>query len=347
MSELKKVHVRDGIFVPRGLISKDDVVYDPEGSLVAASCLSGIPGSEPSGLLLSPSDAPSRLPESMMRCSRSDETSVVFLGMFDIKHYGHWLTDGLSRFWYLLDNQSSNSFVISWNVKRQLKHLCELRLSLGLPYWPAALAAFNIKSCHFIKVNKPTRFAEIIVPYPTQLHIVPVTACDAWQARHMYDCHFRVTRKIADSITSGFNDTKSRRNIYVSRRFLKKDAIVNEIHVEDFCRSKGVEIVHPQLLTLAEKIEVISEANMIIGRPGTSFLNLMFRRNPAPSWCIYLWGSQVQLMVDILRGHTQLDIALGNKSSFIDCLSRLDGDPSKTLVCDVDKAIAGLREVLG
>lgn len=69
-----------------------------------------------------------------MRCSRSDETSVVFLGMFDIKHYGHWLTDGLSRFWYLLDNQSSNSFVISWNVKRQLKHLCDLRLSLGLPY---------------------------------------------------------------------------------------------------------------------------------------------------------------------------------------------------------------------
>lgn len=57
---------------------------------------------------------------------------------------------------------------------------------------------------------------------------------------------------------------------------------MNEIHVEDFCRSKGVEIVHPQLLTLAEKIEVISEANMIIGRPGTSFLNLMFRRNPAP-----------------------------------------------------------------
>lgn len=52
-------------------------------------------------------------------------------------------------------------------------------------------------------------------------------------------------------------------------------------------------------------------------------------------------------MDDILRVHTQLDTALGNKSSFIDCLSRLDGDPSKALVCDVDKAIAGLREVLG
>lgn len=62
MSELKKVHVRDGIFVPRGLISKDDVVYDPEGSLVAASCLSGTPGSGASGLLLHPSDAPNCLP---------------------------------------------------------------------------------------------------------------------------------------------------------------------------------------------------------------------------------------------------------------------------------------------
>lgn len=347
MSDLKSVHVREGIFVPRGLISKDDVVYDSEGSLVAASCLYCTPGSGPEGVLLHPSDAPSRLPDSMMRCNRSDETSVVFLGMFDILHYGHWLTDGLSRFWYLLDNRSSNIFVMSWNIKRRIKHIRDLRLSLGLPYWPAALAAFDIKERQFCRVNKPTRFAEIIVPYPSQTLNLPGYPYDYWQARYIHQYHLQVTRTIADCITSGCKDTKGRRNVYVSRSRLKRGAIVNEIPVEDFCHSKGVEIIHPQLLTLAEKIEVISEANMIIGRPGTSFLNLLFRRNPAPARCIYLGCSQDQLMLDTLRVHTQLDSALGNKSSFIDCFSRLDGDPSKSLVCDADKAIAGLKQVLG
>jgi hypothetical protein len=346
MSDLKTVHVTDGIFVPRGLISKDDVVYDSEGRLVAASCLSGIPGSGPAALLLDPSEAPRRLPKSMMSCNRSDETSVVFLGMFDILHYGHWLSDGLSRFWYLLDNPLSNRFVMSWNIKRRIKHIRDLSLSLGFPYWPAALAAFDIKERQFCRVNKPTRFAEIIVPYPSQNLNV---RCPP-DMIYIHPCHLQVTRKIAESITSGLKDTKGSQIVYVSRSRLKigrAGAIMNEIPVEDFCRSKGVEIIHPQLLTLAEKIEVISEANMIIGRPGTSFLNLMFRRNSAPARCIYLGSSQDQLMVEIEKRFPKFDVALGNKYSFIDCLRRLDGDPSKTLVCDVDKAIAGLKQVLG
>jgi hypothetical protein len=123
-------------------------------------------------------------------------------------------------------------------------------------------------------------------------------------------------------------------------------AIVNEISVEDFCRSKGVEIIHPQLLSLAEKIELIGEADIVIGRPGTSFCNLMFRRNLAPVRCIYLHGLDPE-MVRTVQACTLIDDQLGTKSSFIDCLRRLDGDPAKSLVCDVDKAIAGLKQLLG
>jgi hypothetical protein len=347
MSDLLSVHVRDGIFIPRGIISKDDVVYDSAGNLVPASCLYGIPGSDGTGLQLHPSDAPSRLPENMMSCRRSDETSVVFLGMFDILHYGHWLTDGLSRFWYLLDNSSNNRFVMSWDIKRRIKHIRDLRLSLGLPYWPAALAAFGLKASQFCRVSKPTRFAEIIIPYPSQYLNVPIHLYDNPQIRFPHPCHYQVTRKIAESVTSGLNDSKGGRIVYVSRSRLKRGAIMNEVPVEDFCRSRGVEIVHPQFLTLAEKIQKISEADVVIGRPGTSFANLLFRRNQASAQCIYLGGSQDQLMNDLVSISTGCDAAVGRKSTVIDCLMRLDGDTKKSLVCDVDKAIAGLKQVLG
>ena len=317
MLDPEAVNVRDGIFVPAGIISDEDFVYDSSGKLVDASREYY-------------SNAPSQLSEQIMRSSHNREGSVIFLGKFDMKHYGHWLTDGLSRYWYLLDHQLQNGIAMSWGIRRRISHLHALHKPLRPRHWPMALEAFNIEEWHLHKLTKPTRYSEIVVPYPSMVLESSISPC-----------HFKVLQRIAQRIVTKPVDSRHGKTVYLSRRLLKKSyrSFENEATVENFCRSRGIEIVHPERLSLPDQIKIISEAGMLIGFPGSAFHTVMLRRSLAPIRCIYLSGGFEHNSIRII------DSAMGNESSYIDCC--VHKRSGRIYSCDARKAISGLRKLLG
>ena len=317
MLDLEAVNVRDGIFVPAGIISDLDLVYDSTGRLVDASRESY-------------SSAPSHLSEKITRSSRNCEKSVMFLGNFDMKHYGHWLTEGLSRYWYLLDHQPKNGIAMSWGIRRRISHLHALHMPLKPRHWPMALKAFGIAESQLHKAVNPIRYSEIVVPNPSIVLGSSVSPC-----------HLKVLQRIAQCIVAEPVDGRYGRTVYLSRRLLKKSfrSFENEAAVEDFCRSRGFEIVYPERLSLPDQIKIISEAGMLIGFPGSAFHTVMFRRSLAPLRCIYLSGGLEHHSIPII------DSAMGNESYYVDCC--VHKRAGRIYTCDAQKAISGLKELLG
>jgi hypothetical protein len=121
------------------LISEFDLVYDQDLNLVTESCLRRWEGSSFAV------NAPDKLDLRLLKKIETRDAEVVFLGWYDVAHYGHWLTEGLARYWYLQDSMNSRRKIpIAWNLRRKLKRVRDLGLRSKKVHWPQAFQSFSI-----------------------------------------------------------------------------------------------------------------------------------------------------------------------------------------------------------
>ena len=105
MRQLQCRVVEDGYFVPGGLVSRQDLVYDANRALVVESTLWR---KQTSGWVNHlASEAPPVLPRH--RFEPRTEHTLLFLGPYRTPRYGHWITEGLARFWYLLQTAEADA----------------------------------------------------------------------------------------------------------------------------------------------------------------------------------------------------------------------------------------------
>jgi capsular polysaccharide biosynthesis protein len=325
MASLECRIVRNGIFVPAGVLSKFSLVYDDNLCLVEESALRrGEDGAEDISL------APSRLPGHLIPTGSAIDEKLVFLGWYDVAHYGHWLTEGLARYWYLLaENQRGLKIPVTWNLRSILKWTRDRVFRSKSVHWPIAVSAFDLRAQDFIRVSKPSRFAVIHVPKCSM-----VNRCEIHQP------HIDVTRKIASHVTNPKSLVHDTRPVYLSRMRLKKGvrSYLNEEPIESYCRNRGYRIVYPEQLSLKEQIEMFNSNDVFVGLVGSAFHSIMFRYVDRPAKCIYLGDGRTHTNCDII------DSLMGNESSYVNCCTSDEG-PQRNLLCDPEKAIAALSRI--
>ncbi len=176
--------------------------------------------------------------------AKSDE-EVIFGGGLTC-HFGHFISEDLSRMWFLLEFQTAGLKVaffnlFNWKVGRWVYKLFDL---LGLP------------EDRILFVDKPTRFKSIIVPD------------QAAYIKEDFTSKFLLPyRRIASRI----RPLDGVKKLFLTRSLdlHTKNYIANMKYFEDFYAARGFKIVAPEKLSIADQISLITGADEIATFLGT------------------------------------------------------------------------------
>jgi len=331
MERLKHYVINNGIFVPRGIISDQDIVYDENREIVRESCI--LRGNNKSENI---TNAPKYLPREIATDIKSIDERLLFMGQFMREHYGHFLTEGVSRYWYLLDNPDENWKIPTPQNPFGLKKIGKSIIKPGLSHWKKVMLVFNIKSSDILHIKKPIRAKEVIVPQ-----------CSMYNRYKVYPKHLDVTRKIARHILGTAKLQQDIRPVYLSRTKLNKSmsSYIGEEPTEEYCKNIGCKIVYPERLSLKEQVVLINTHNVFIGCIGSAFHSLLFRfveKNPTN---IYLTTEPTEPTEPTKSNYAMIDSVLRSKTHYIHCLKSV-ANKKKTNIFDSQKAISELSEIL-
>ena len=181
---------------------------------------------------------------------------ALFLGYF-VKHWGHFLIDGIGRFWILCNEEYRNHKVIflTDEFTRLSGSYLELFRYLG------------VDESRLISIRKPTRFDEIIIP------------STGYNAHGNYSPeHKRMLQQVIQS--SGACSIDTPRKIYLTRTHFK-DARMKEVgekNIEQIFANNGWAVMSPEKLSLREQIAIFQNAEEVACVNGTIPLNVIFAR---------------------------------------------------------------------
>lgn len=303
--------VEEGIFCPRGSASPThDVVYDQDGRLVYESTVPR--GKAGDSARATEATGARKIIEPSIARGKVLKDELLFLGTFDLPHFGHWLTEGISRFWPLLHEGVSQRVAWATSLNSRLKRIRYSRImaGAGASNWRHSLSAFDITRNHLRSISRPTRVDKLLVPTPSMQNRTQI-----------HPLHLDVAQRIGSNLLSGHNLCRSERAVYFSRTRLpsSKRKIVGEERVEAYCRNKGARIVYPEKLELAEQAKIIEEHDLFIGTVGSAFHALMLRNSRRPLKCVYLIAEREG---DFPRNWELIDEAMKNQVENIVCLSK-------------------------
>lgn len=197
----------------------------------------------------------------------------VYLGPF-MAHYGHFITEGLSRFWLLehsnFDNVIFSPFIFGPKLDKFHDEIFHL---------------FGIKNIHI--VSQPTCFEEIWVP--EQLWFI--NSKPKYGLKRVYDFikeHYSNSNiidkkrnlKIYDFLTKHNSNNNQHKNVSVGRYFLsdknQNSRIKNKSDVEQTFKEKGFDIIFPEELSFYEQMSYYLSAKVLICFSGTLAHNALF-----------------------------------------------------------------------
>ena len=328
MSLLRYKIVEDGYFLPRGLGAADfDLVYDTHGRLVRESILRRGGGGRPELIY---SRTPSLLPPQFVRGhTRTVTESLVFLGPYDFRHYGHWITEGLARFWYLLRHRGEN---VEAAAAPDTIPPGVYRSSTG-PFreWHVAFDAF--------------RLARRVLPGVTLAKRIIVPDCSMQNRGYIHSEHLDTTRKIARHVLGDEQVATDEAPVYLSRTKLASapetgrapKRFDGELEVEQYCAARGCRVVHPESLSLRDQIRLFNAHDVFIGIQGSTFHTALFRLRRKRAVHLYLHSAE---RAPSAKNYDLQDALMGTASYRIICATPIHG--KRHFALDARKAIGGI-----
>jgi hypothetical protein len=318
-------HLEDAVFVPRGTISAHNLIYDRTFELVEESCLRrGIAAS------INVSKAPQRLPRSLRSAIRPCDERLVFFGHFVEPHYGHLLTEGMSRYWYLLYEGLSGRKVPERRSPFGALETSRAVLRPQLGHWRRVVRVLGLSRSDFKLTSKPVQCSDIVVPE------------QSWYERWKIDpIHLAVTQRVGRKLVGPVDPEPDSTPIYLSRTKLKKANFryLYEEGIERYCRQKGCRIVYPERLSLDEQALLFNTHDLFVGCEGSAFHSALFRFVDRPLTHIYLARQGPVPNFEII------DSAMGITARYIRCYNRT-ADQTTTFTCNPDEAIDALRDFI-
>lgn len=170
-------------------------------------------------------------------------------------HFGHFVTEAISRLWWVVDNPDVDVWVVV-----NTRELTALNIDI--------LKALGVEEDRIISLAEPTQFDYVIIPE---------------QALHLGsgESNPEALRKIYDAIRSWAPEGSSER-VYLTRTALEnrsRSREVNEVFLEDFYRSQGFEIVSPEQLPFRDQVAMLSGAKELASTAGTLSHLVLFSPN--------------------------------------------------------------------
>lgn len=190
------------------------------------------------------------------------EFGVVWLGcIYDC--WGHYITDALSKAWYLLEDQwrhyKANGYKLAIGFFFSNKSQC-----------PASLLSLykllNVEPKDIIIVDSPMRFTHIVVP-ENSLFI-----------ENRIRCYTKEFRKTIDYITSKvplLTESKYEK-IYLSRRHIVGHGEFGEGEIERVFKKLGYTIVHPEEMSVEQQIAMLQSTRSFVATSGSLGHNAIF-----------------------------------------------------------------------
>lgn len=193
--------------------------------------------------------------------------NVIYLGWLN-PHYGHFITETMSRFWIKRDLNSDiweNSYFY-FDIHTSIETI-ESKTFIKL-----FLKSFGIEEEKIIFGDKSYEVENFYVPSPS---IVLHKSINIKDLNYIWS-HFSdyVNRKYPNKIPL------SNSKIFLSRSKLKKDKrpMQNEIEVEDRLKKNGYVIIYPETLSFIEQFHIYNQAKIIIGASGSALHNVFFMK---------------------------------------------------------------------
>jgi hypothetical protein len=173
------------------------------------------------------------------------------------KHYGHFLLETLSRYWYLKDYDGDIFFHVSPRTPKFYQEF---------PVWQKEILEILFKNISRIKIiSKITRFDKLLIPSPG---FIIRKYCAIQQSEALKTFSKRVI--LLDNHKPIMTE-----KIWLSRSSLNKGLIVGESEFEECLKKEDFLIVQPEKLSITEQVRLYNQAKLICGFAGSAFHTLI------------------------------------------------------------------------
>lgn len=193
----------------------------------------------------------------------------IYLGHY-MPHYGHFITETLSTFWYLVENRDVK---FDWYFFHEF--------SMGNELTEAFLVCLDVFKIPMEKV--------VIVGSENKIFVCDKMTVPSrlWKLNHSVNVATKITYDfIAENIRNCSSESEllySGKKIYLSRlRQSMKTAnriVANEYIIERIFESYGFEVVYPESLSFRNQVLLYSSASTIAGASGSALHNCLFMRS--------------------------------------------------------------------
>ena len=309
--------VEGGYFAPRGILGAEDLIYDANRQLVSDSVTRRRTPLDSQPPLVLPPDLK----------VREVSNSLLFIGHFyDTQGYGHWITEGLARFWFLLRHQLDGARIpcAGFSVPRSI-----VRAVFKFQGWRHAFRVFGV-----------TRTDRLVCRSVVKAPLIIVPRCSVELGLTLHAAHLEVTRTIARHLLRDGATKQNARPVYSSRTRLRysERTILGEEAVGQYCRSRGFLVVHPERMSLRNQVQLFNTHETFVGVLGSAFHSTLFRL-VGPARHVYLYDSgrarPTYRLIDELMGNTALSVRCADRAA----------DRAKQWTLNLQSAVAQLRNV--
>lgn len=207
------------------------------------------------------------------------DEDVIFGGVL-LVHFGHMITDSMSRLWWYVKNKQSNLkilFLIEWG---------------GVPNWLfdwlELLGLTKDKLYILQSTDRPLQFKKIIIPDEARCinHYMP-----EW---------ILPMNLMAENALKLVDKTSLPNKIYYTRSKYAQGSgtkIIDEEYIENYYKSKGYTIISPEKYSIAEQVAMAANAEAIAANLGTLSHMMIFSRKgiKCDIWLRDSWTSSFQV----------------------------------------------------
>lgn len=178
------------------------------------------------------------------------DKEVIFLGLY-MGSFGHSITEGLNRLWFLLKNNPINNYCYISQVDRDDSY--------------NLFKLFGLKPENLIRITKNTQFKKIIIPSASM---------------RLYDKYSDEYKETINKITNNIKPAKYKK-IYISRvkAIISFTQTIGEENIEHIFKENGFKILYPEREKLETVISLMKGAEIVAGVVGTNMHNILFAKD--------------------------------------------------------------------
>ena len=265
---------------------------------------------------------------------------------FLIPHYGHFILETLTRFWWALENDIDENtkfiFYLHGHPDDGDPTDEEMQNKIFDGYWSDYLSALGIHEDNFIAISGPTLVENVLIPQ-CAVSLSDDWAPDCFVAREAATVWHYLNNNMAKSNGTAQSDEK----IYLSRGKVENPfrarRITNEDDIEHLLRSKGYSVYYPEDFSSEfEKQHMLSNCRELVAPMGSGLLSSVFM--PPKGRTISLNSDKLCRRTPSIDQQASVDL-ICNHTSFAHFEDDYDGEEGGDTTFNIDELEKSLNRV--